>query len=104
MTKYDIHTNFIDFDKMISDNKYLFDKLKDILDEKNIDFDSFYKSFKHFHPEIDLIVFDSKVVEEVQKQKPWINCTNCKASFAKLIYDQYDLLVNVDSDFYFFDR
>ena len=30
---------------------------------KNIDFDSFYKSFKHFHPEIDLIVFDSKVVE-----------------------------------------
>ena len=36
--------------------------------------------------------------------KPWINCTNCKASFAKLIYDQYDLLVNVDSDFYFFDR
>lgn len=71
---------------------------------KNIDFDSFYKSFKYFHPEIDLIVFDSKVVEEVQKQKPWINCTNCKASFAKLIYDQYDLLVNVDSDFYFFDR
>jgi hypothetical protein len=41
MTKYDINTVFIDFDKMISDKKYLFYKIKSILDEKNIDFDLF---------------------------------------------------------------
>jgi hypothetical protein len=41
MTKYEINTIFIDFDKMISDKKYLFDKLKNILDEKNIEFDVF---------------------------------------------------------------
>ena len=38
MTKYDINTIFIDFDKMIEDKKYLFDKLKLILDEKKIYF------------------------------------------------------------------
>jgi len=41
MTKYDINTIFIDFDKMISDKQYLFNKLKNILDEKNITFELF---------------------------------------------------------------
>jgi len=41
MTKYDINTIFIDFDKMIIDKEYLFNKIKSILDEKNIDFDTF---------------------------------------------------------------
>jgi hypothetical protein len=41
MTKYEINTIFIDFDKMISDKKYLFNKIKNILDEKHIDFDLF---------------------------------------------------------------
>jgi GTPase SAR1 family protein len=41
MTKYDINTIFIDFDKMIIDKQYLFDKIKYILDEKNISFDHF---------------------------------------------------------------
>lgn len=70
----------------------------------NIDFDSFYKSFKYFHPDIELIVFDDETIFPLFKQKPWLNSTNCKASFAKLLYNDYDLLVNIDSDFYFFDR
>ena len=41
MTKSDINTTFIDFDKMIIDKEYLFNKLKSILDEKNITFDHF---------------------------------------------------------------
>ena len=41
MTKYEINTIFLDFDKMTTDKKYLFDKIKSILDEKNIDFDLF---------------------------------------------------------------
>jgi len=40
-TKYNINTIFIDFDKMINDKRYLFIKLKNILDEKNIDFETF---------------------------------------------------------------
>lgn len=69
-----------------------------------IDYDNFYNSFKKFHPDIDLIVFKSKDFEGLVAQKPWINSDNCKASFAKLLYNDYDLLVNVDTDFYFFDR
>jgi len=41
MTKYEIDTIFIDFDKMITDKKYLYDKLKNILNEKDIDFEYF---------------------------------------------------------------
>ena len=41
MTKYDINTIFIDFDKMISDKPYLFNKLKPILDEKHISYETF---------------------------------------------------------------
>lgn len=51
MTKYDIPTIFIDFDKMINDKKYLFDKIKSILDEKNIDFDN----FSNIYDEVSLI-------------------------------------------------
>ena len=45
MTKYNIETIFIDFDRMINDKKYLFDKLKSILDEKNIQFDEFIQMY-----------------------------------------------------------
>ena len=45
MTKYDIDTIFIDFDKMISDKIYLFNKLKDILNENNIDINYFNKIY-----------------------------------------------------------
>ena len=44
-TKYDINTIFIDFDKMVNDEIYLFNKLKHILDEKNIDLDTFSRVY-----------------------------------------------------------
>lgn len=51
MTKYDINTTFIDFDKMTNDKTYLFNKLKNILDEKNIDFET----FSNVYDEVELI-------------------------------------------------
>ena len=50
MTKFDINTIFINFDKMTSDKKYLFNKLKPILDEKNIDFEK----FSHVYDEVSI--------------------------------------------------
>jgi len=41
MTKYEINTIFLDFDKMVNDKTYLFQKLKPVLDTKNIDFETF---------------------------------------------------------------
>lgn len=69
-----------------------------------VDFNGFVKSFKKFHPDINLIIFEDNTINALFKQKPWLNYDNCKASFAKLLYNDYDLVVNVDADFYFFDR
>jgi len=41
MTKYNINTLFLSFEKMVSDKKYLFEKLENILKEKNINFEKF---------------------------------------------------------------
>lgn len=41
MTKHEINTIFLDFDTMIVDKLYLFNKLKPILDEKNVRFETF---------------------------------------------------------------
>lgn len=69
-----------------------------------IDFQGFYKSFIKFHPDIDLVIFDDPVISKVFGSEPWINSCTCKSAFAKLLYNDYDLVVNVDADFYFFDR
>jgi hypothetical protein len=45
-TKHDIKVIFLDFDKMISNQEYLFEKLKIILDEKNIQFELFSNIYK----------------------------------------------------------
>jgi hypothetical protein len=45
MTAHDLPTIFLSFDKMISDKQYLFNALKVILDEKNINFDRFSKIY-----------------------------------------------------------
>ncbi len=44
-TKHDINTTFIDFDKMVNDKAYLFNKLTNILREKNIDFETFSRVY-----------------------------------------------------------
>ena len=45
MTKYDITTTFIDFDRMVTDKVYLYQKIKGILDEKAISFETFSEMY-----------------------------------------------------------
>lgn len=45
MTKHNIDTIFLDFDKMVNDKKYLYDNLKTILDEKEVSFETFSKVY-----------------------------------------------------------
>jgi len=45
MAKYEINTILLDFDKMVNDSQYLYDKLKIILDEKDITFDKFLEEY-----------------------------------------------------------
>lgn len=46
MVKYDINTIFIDFEKMISNPAYLYEKLKPILDENDITFERFFHEYE----------------------------------------------------------
>ncbi len=45
MTKYDISTTFIDFDRMVTDKVYLYNKIKAILSEKQVEFDQFSEMY-----------------------------------------------------------
>jgi len=51
-----------------------------------------------------LKVFEQNEIDALFNEKKWLYSDNCKASFAKLLYNDYDLVVNIDSDFYIFDR
>lgn len=54
-------------------------------------------SFKYFHPEIDLVVFRQNIIDKVFKEKG-INFYKAKPTFAKLLTDKYQLVVNIDAD------
>jgi len=60
--------------------------------------DEFIESFKHFHPDIDLVVFRQEEIDYHFGRNEHLNFYNCKAYFAKLLYNQYDLVVNIDAD------
>jgi len=57
----------------------------------------FINSFKKFHPDIPLVVFRQDMVDKVFKEKG-INFYTAKPTFAKLLIEKYDLVVNIDSD------
>jgi len=63
----------------------------------------FINSFKRFHPDIDLVVFRQNMVDQVFKEKG-INFYNAKPTFAKLLYNDYDLVVNIDADHFIAGR
>ena len=54
-------------------------------------------SFKRFHPDIPLVVFRQDVIDVVFR-KYGLNFFNAKPAFAKLLADDYDLVVNIDAD------
>lgn len=66
--------------------------------------DDFIKSFKKYHPDIDLKVFGQKEIDQVFAKNPKLNFYNAKASFAKELYNDYDLVVNIDADHIILDR
>lgn len=66
---------------------------------RNLDFKGFLNSFKRFHPEIEMKIFD-----ETDMKKYGVNFYNSKATFGQMLSREYDLVVNVDSDIYFFAR
>jgi len=66
---------------------------------RNLDFKGFVNSFKKFHPDIPLIIYD-----ESDMKKRNVNYYNAKATFGRVLSEEYDLVVNVDADHFFFAR
>lgn len=81
------------FFSIVSDNWYLPSRTYD-----------FIISFKHFHPEIDLKIFREPQIQEVFATDSRLNYYNSKATFAKLLYNDYDLVVWIDTDHLIFGR
>lgn len=57
----------------------------------------FINSFKRFHPDIPLVVFRQDMIDKVFAEKK-INFYMAKPTFAKLLTDEYELVVNMDAD------
>lgn len=72
---------------------------KGLPNSRNLDFKGFVNSFTKFHPDIELVIFD-----ETDMAKQGVNYYNAKATFGRILSEQYELVVNVDADHYFFDR
>lgn len=85
-TKTPINGSRIVFYTIVSDNYYY-----------PVGCHKFINSFKKFHPDIDLVVFRQDMVDKIFKEKG-INFYMAKPTFAKLLTDKYDLVVNIDSD------
>lgn len=69
-----------------------------------IEYDLFEKSFKHFHPDIPLFVVGDDQIHKLTKNISGLNMYKMKASAAKLFYNDYDLVVNIDADHFVFSR
>lgn len=54
-------------------------------------------SFMKYHPDIELVVFRQDMIDKVFKETG-INFYQAKPTFAKLLYNDYDLVVNIDCD------
>jgi len=63
----------------------------------------FINSFKRFHPDIDLVVFRQGMIDQVFKEKN-INFYMAKPTFAKILTEHYDLVVNIDADHIVLER
>ena len=66
---------------------------------RNLDFKGFVNSFKKFHGDIELMVFDQN-----DMSAQGVNFFNAKATFGRILSENYDLVVNIDSDHYCFAR
>jgi len=65
----------------------------------SLDFIGFMNSFKRFHPDIEMKVFNEHDLAD-----RGLNYYNAKATLGRELSEQYDLVVNIDADHYIFAR
>ena len=63
-----------------------------------IGLDKLHNSIKHFHPEIDHVVVDSKMTREIEKEIPWMKNIWMMAPSCLPLADDYDMVIHLDGD------
>ena len=63
-----------------------------------IGLDKLHNSIKHFHPEIDHVVVDSKMTREIEKEIPWMKNIWMMAPSCLPLADEYDMVIHLDGD------
>ncbi len=56
------------------------------------------KSFKHFHPDVDFFVFDTKMTNEAKEKDPWLNNVWMMPPSCLPFVEDYDMVVHIDGD------
>ena len=56
------------------------------------------RSFKHFHPDVDFFVFDTKMTNEAKQKDPWLNNVWMMPPSCLPFVEDYDMVVHIDGD------
>ncbi len=63
-----------------------------------IGLDKLHNSIKHFHPEIDHVIVDSKMTKEIEKEIPWMKNIWMMAPSCLPLANDYDMVIHLDGD------
>ena len=63
-----------------------------------IGLDKLHNSIKHFHPEIDHVIVDSKMTKEIENEIPWMKNIWMMAPSCLPLADDYDMVIHLDGD------
>ena len=63
-----------------------------------IGLDKLHNSIKHFHPEIDHVVVDSKMTKEIENEIPWMKNIWMMAPTCLPLANDYDMVIHLDGD------
>lgn len=69
-----------------------------------VEFDLFYKSFKFFNSGVELVVFEDLDVKKIFSKDASTSSINWKCALAKELYNDYRIVVVLDSDHFIFHR
>jgi hypothetical protein len=63
-----------------------------------IGLDKLHNSIKYFHPEIDHIVYDTKMTRDIEREHPWMKNIWMMSPTCLPHADDYDMVIHLDGD------
>jgi|TARA_B100000035_G_scaffold301192_1_gene297549 hypothetical protein len=60
--------------------------------------DKLINSVKYFHPEVDHVIFDTKMTEQIHEQLPWMKPIWMMSTTCLPFVENYDMVIHLDAD------